>query len=114
MVVEAGQITPTELARRADMDPAVVTRQTRLLEAGGHLTRTRNGGDGRLSTVAATELGCSTVERMRTVLNQHLQLALGQWADQDVEALAGLMARLDNDLRAIPYPDLVARNVGPA
>jgi DNA-binding MarR family transcriptional regulator len=104
--VEAGEITPAELARRTDIDPAVVTRQSRPLEAAGLIIRTRDESDGRLSSLIATEFGRATEIRMRTVLNRHMKLALRAWAEEDVEILATLMARLARDLRAIPYPDL--------
>lgn len=106
MVVEAGEISPTELARRTDMDPAVVTRQTRLLEAEGLIVRTPHGRDGRASTLSATDVGAETVRRMRKVLNRHMQLALATWDAGDIEMLAELMGRLVDDLRAIPYPEL--------
>lgn len=107
MVAERGPITPTELARLTDIDPAVVTRQSRLLESDGLVTRTRDdGGDGRVSSLAVTDHGKRTVLRMRKVLNRHMQLALRAWSDRDVEVLADLMDRLVSDLRAIPYPEL--------
>ncbi len=106
IVAEAGQITPTELARRTDMDPAVVTRQTRLLEAEGLIIRAPNGRDGRVSSLSPTERGAETVGRMRKVLNRHMRLALEGWDDADIEMLADLMSRLVEDLRAIPYPQL--------
>ena len=105
-MVERGQITPTELAQRAHMDPAVVTRQTRLLETDGLISRTRDDADGRQSTLCATERGRQTVQRMRKVLNRHMHLALTGWNPDDVEALAELMGRLVDDLRSIPYPEL--------
>jgi DNA-binding MarR family transcriptional regulator len=106
MVVEAGEITPAELARRTDIDPAVVTRQSRLLEAAGLIIRTRDKSDGRLSGLIATDFGRTTEVRMRKMLNRHMRLALRTWAEEDVEILATLMARLARDLRAIPDPDL--------
>lgn len=106
MIVESGPVTPTELARRTQMDPAVVTRQSRTLEEDGMITRGRDDADGRLSSLTATDLGRRTVERMRRVLNQHMQLALEGWEDADVTHLADLLERLENDLRSIPYPDL--------
>lgn len=112
MVVEAGEITPTELARHTDMDPAVVTRQSSLLEAEGLIVRTPHGRDGRVTTLSATADGIETVRRMRKVLNRHMQMALASWDAADVETLADLMGRLVEDLRAIPYPDLPDRQVG--
>jgi DNA-binding MarR family transcriptional regulator len=106
VMTETGRITPTELARRADMDPAVVTRQIRLLEDERFVARSRDGRDGRLSTLSVTPLGEQTVERMRSVLNRHMQLALESWDEADVATLAGLVERLVDDLRGIPYPDL--------
>ena len=106
MVVELGSVNPAELARITEIDPAVVTRQSQLLEADGLITRARNESDGRQSTLTATDDGRKTVQRMRKVLNRHMQLALKTWSDEDIEVLADLMDRLVSDLRAIPYPDL--------
>lgn len=108
IVVEAGEITPTELGRRTDMDPAVVTRQTRLLEVEGLLVRTPHGRDGRVSSLSPTDDGVESVRRMRKVLNRHMQLTLESWDAADVETLAELMGRLVDDLRAIPYPEVPA------
>ncbi|HWE56379.1 MAG TPA: MarR family transcriptional regulator [Acidimicrobiales bacterium] len=107
LIVESGPITPTQLARRSDMDPAVVTRQSRLLEGDGLIERQRDGADGRLSSLSATPDGRRTVTRMGKVLNRHMQLALDDWPPEDVESLALLMGRLVDDLRSIPYPDII-------
>ncbi len=56
MVVETGPITPTELAARTGIDPAVVTRQTRQLEAEGLISRRRDDADGRSSTLDADRI----------------------------------------------------------
>ena len=105
-LVERGRLNPTELARLTDMDPAVVTRQSRLLEADGLITRTRDEADARLSSLSATAQGDRTVQRMRKVLNGHMHLALTTWDERDIESLATLMERLVADMRAIPYPEL--------
>ncbi len=94
------------MARRADIDPAVVTRQTRALEDTGMISRSRDTDDGRLSSLTATDLGHQTVERMRRVLGQHMELALQGWDHTDLALLADLLERLAGDLRAIPYPEL--------
>ncbi|MDA8044521.1 MAG: MarR family transcriptional regulator [Actinomycetota bacterium] len=106
VIDETGPITPTELARLTRIDPAVVTRQCRTLADDGLISRARDEADGRLSTLAATDLGHQTVQRMRLVLNQHMQVALERWGESDVATLANLLERLEADLRAIPYPDL--------
>lgn len=106
MIVDAGPITPTELARHTEMDPAVVTRQVRQLEAEALVERTRDEADGRLTTLSATQKGRDTVRRMRRVLNRHMRLALENWDATEVDLLADLMSRLVADLRAIPYPEL--------
>jgi DNA-binding MarR family transcriptional regulator len=105
-MVDAGRITPTDLARRTDMDPAVVTRQVRQLEADGLIRRTRGSTDGRLSSLTPTEEGRDAVCRMRGVLNRHMHLALAGWKQSEVDLLADLMSRLVADLRAIPFPEL--------
>ena len=106
IVVETGPITPTELAGRTGIDPAVITRQTRQLEAEGLISRHRGDTDGRSSTLMPTGSGTRALRRMKKVLDRHMELALENWNDGDVELLANLMGRLVHDLRAIPYPEL--------
>lgn len=106
LLVEEGPVTPTELSRRTHIDPAVVTRQVQLLERDGLTTRTKSGEDGRVSSLAPTAQGRRTVQRMGKVLNRHMLLALESWKPEDIATLAGLLERLVDDLRAIPYPEL--------
>jgi DNA-binding MarR family transcriptional regulator len=105
-VVEYGAVSPGELARLSDVDPAVVTRQLHQLESDGHIERRATPGDRRVSTVRPTIRGRAAVERMRGVLSHHMRLALADWPPGDVEVLAGLLGRLVEDLRAVPYPGL--------
>lgn len=106
IVVESGPITPTELARRTGIDPAVITRKTRQLEAERLISRCRDETDGRSSTLSATGSGTRALKRMKKVLDRHMEIALESWNNEDVELLADLMGRLVRDLRVIPYPDL--------
>jgi DNA-binding MarR family transcriptional regulator len=105
-IAEAGRITPTELARRTGIDPAVITRQTRQLAAEGLIIRRRDETDGRSSTLAPTGSGTRALRRMKRVLDRHMEIALESWTHEDVELLANLMRRLVHDLRAMPYPEL--------
>ena len=106
IVVESGPITPTELAGRTGIDPAVITRQARQLEAAGLISRHRDEADGRSSTLAPTGSGTRALRRMKKVLDRHMERALERWNDEDVVLLADMMGRLVHDLRAIPYPEV--------
>lgn len=105
-IVERGATSPGELARLSDIDPSVVTRQLRQLALDGYIERTATPGDRRVSTVRPTEQGRAAVVRMRGVLSGHMRLALRSWPAADIETLAGLLGRLVDDLRAVPYPEM--------
>jgi DNA-binding MarR family transcriptional regulator len=111
-VVDRDEVSAGELARLTDIDPAVVTRQLRQLAEAGHVERGADPADRRVSVVRATAQGREAVRRMRGVLSGHMRLALAGWSQDDVGALAGLLGRLVEDLRAVPYPELEGAHRG--
>ena len=101
--VDAGETTPGELAARLDLDPAMITRLLRQLEAAGLVQRGRRVGDRRVSTVTATPDGRDAFSRYRAVIWDQVRRALAGWPDEDLETLAGLLDRLVRDVQKEPY-----------
>jgi DNA-binding MarR family transcriptional regulator len=100
---------PAQIARRAAMDPAAVSRQLRTLEADGLVVRRAATADEQ-PTVALTKAGSVLVGRVRKVRHQHLLDAIDEWSDEDRQALGSLLSRLVDDLARTPFRPLRVRN----
>ena len=100
---------PAQIARRAAMDPAAVSRQLRTLEADGLVVRRAATADEQ-PAVALTKAGSVLVGRVRKVRHQHLLDAVDGWSDEDREALGVLLTRLVDDLARTPFRTLRVRN----
>lgn len=98
---------PAQIARRAAMDPAAVSRQLRTLEAEGLVVR-RPGSADEQPSVALTKAGATLVGRVRKVRGKHLLDAVEGWSDADREALGVLLTRLVDDLARTPFTPLRA------
>jgi DNA-binding MarR family transcriptional regulator len=84
------------------MEIAAVSRQVRLLEAAGTITRATSPDDARVTLIELTPDGRTLAEKIRAVGVRHLQEALDAWSQTDQRKLATLMQRLVDDLRATP------------
>jgi MarR family transcriptional regulator, organic hydroperoxide resistance regulator len=100
---------PAQIARRAAMDPAAVSRQLRTLEADGLVVRRAATADEQ-PTVALTKSGSVLVGRVRKVRHQHLLDAIEEWSEEDRQALGVLLTRLVDDLARTPFRPLRVRN----
>jgi DNA-binding MarR family transcriptional regulator len=100
---EDGPISLGELAQVTHMDPAAAGRQVRQLEAEGLVERRPGKADGRVTEVRVTRRGRDVRRRLTEVLGRHLEDALADWSTDDLATLAGLLARLVDDLRAVHY-----------
>ena len=108
--VEAGSTTPSQLADRLDLDPAVITRLLRQLGDAGLVTRARSADDGRVSTVEPTAAGLVAFRRVRDVIWDQVRRALAGWPEEDLAALAELLGRLVTDVQKEPYRSLSTPN----
>lgn len=100
---EDGPLSLSELAARADMDPAVTGRQVRQLEQGGLVERRPSDRDGRVTVVAATATGRDAFRAVQAVGRQHLADALADWSPDERARFADLLARFVDDLRPVGY-----------
>jgi DNA-binding MarR family transcriptional regulator len=111
-VIAHGPVTLSELSHLARMPPSALSRQVKLLEEGGHITRTPHTGDARVALVQATARGRAAHDRVRRANDDLLARQLAGWTDAELDHLAAQMQRLLADLRAgLPAPR--AHEAGP-
>src|SRR3954454_10904293 len=104
VLLREGQQSMNALAAAAGMDLGAVSRQVRMLEDAGAVTRSSDPEDGRVALLRLTAEGRRIAERIRAVGMRHLEDALGEWSDDDEHRLAELLHRFVDDLMAIPVP----------
>jgi DNA-binding MarR family transcriptional regulator len=98
-IIDGGPIRPTELAEQADIQPAALSRQIRILEEGGYTVRVTDPDDGRVSLLEATERGREAYRLFVAANDQLLARQLADWSAADLNDLADRMQRLVADLR---------------
>jgi DNA-binding MarR family transcriptional regulator len=103
-VITNGPVSLSELSLLAHMQPSALSRQVKLLEDGGHITRTALADDARVSVVRATDHGRGAHARIRAANDALLARQLADWTDAELDHLASQMQRLLADLRADPPP----------
>lgn len=100
-VLDHGPIRPTELAELADIQPAALSRQIRILEEGGFIVRTADAEDGRVSLVEATPEGREAYRSFAAANDALLAEQLKDWTAAELAGLADQMQRLVADLRGV-------------
>ncbi|WP_156758599.1 MarR family winged helix-turn-helix transcriptional regulator [Actinokineospora pegani] len=88
------------LAEHLDVDPSVVSRQVAALIQAGMVSRRPDPDDGRASLLELTPTGADCLVRHRDRWAAWLDRVVADWAEADVTALAGLLNRLSDDVRA--------------
>ncbi len=99
-----GKQSMASLAAAATMALPAVSRQIRELEALGAVRRSSDPDDGRVVLLELTAKGRRMAESLRMLGVRHLGEAMGGWSEADGRALAALIDRLVDDLRATPVP----------
>ncbi|WP_406282882.1 MarR family winged helix-turn-helix transcriptional regulator [Embleya sp. NBC_00896] len=98
-IIDYGPIRPTELAERADIQPAALSRQIRILEEGGYTIRVADPDDGRVALLEAAERGREAYRLFVAANDEMLARQLAGWTADDLNDLADRMQRLVADLR---------------
>ena len=98
VVVEAGPIRISEIARRVAMGDAAVSRVVRGLEDSEFVMRVATPEDGRVALIRALPAGRLTAKRLRRAADAIFEECLDGWSARDLDALARLMERLTQDL----------------
>ena len=98
-----GTMAVAELARAAHMDVGAVSRQLRLLEDGGCVTKSVSPDNASVVLVRTTTRGRAVARKVFDERNRHLARALESWTSDERRELATLLQRLVDDLQRTPY-----------
>jgi DNA-binding MarR family transcriptional regulator len=100
---ENGALPVAEVARRAHMDVAAVSRQLHTLEE-RQLTRRQPSPDhGSVVLVEATARGRRIAKQIDDVRRRHLEDALSGWDAQERAEFGALLLRFVDDLQRTPF-----------
>jgi DNA-binding MarR family transcriptional regulator len=102
VIVYAGPLTMTQLARAERVSPATITSTVTGLESAGLVTRSRTGPDARSVTVQATEAGRKVLAEGRRRRVAVLADGLAQLSHEDRKALATGLYALEKLLATDP------------
>jgi DNA-binding MarR family transcriptional regulator len=111
-IQEDGPLSLTDLSRLTEMDPAATGRQIRQLEHDGLVVRSTSDQDARVTVVRVTRHGAEVRRRLAEVGQAHMEGVLERWSKADRAALATLLARLVDDLRASQYQSINEERAG--
>lgn len=98
-LMENGPMRLSELARRTETDPGILTRQVNGLEKQGLVERRPDPTDRRAALVQMSPKGRRIAQRLREVQDEVLGGQLAGWAASDLERAASLMEQLIRDVR---------------
>ena len=98
-LMENGPLRLSELARRTETDPGILTRQVNALEKQGIVERRPDPTDRRAMTVHMLPRGRRIALRLREVQDEVLGSQLEGWTATDLDQAAGLMEQLIRDIR---------------
>jgi len=98
-LMENGPMRLSELARRTETDPGILTRQVNGLEKQGIVERRPDPTDRRAMTVHMLPRGRRIALRLREVQDEVLGSQLAGWTAGDLDQAAGLMEQLIRDIR---------------
>jgi DNA-binding MarR family transcriptional regulator len=110
LVALEGTLPVARLAQVARMDVGAVSRQLRVLEHEGCVTKAPSPDNASAVLVTATERGRKAAAAITRARDDHLAHVLADWSPDDRAALAILLRRLVDDLQATPFPEVL----GPA
>jgi DNA-binding MarR family transcriptional regulator len=97
-IADIGPVRLSEVAATLSLDLSSVSRQVRVLEDAGLVTRTPDPDDRRASLLAVTLEGEALVQRMQLMLSRIVSDALAEWSERDRATLSTLLGRLADDL----------------
>jgi DNA-binding MarR family transcriptional regulator len=88
----------TELADIVHSDPSTVSRHIAQLVSSELVHRVPDQQDGRATLLSLTEKGRGLCEALREHRSRALAQAVSEWSSSDIEALANLLTRLNDDM----------------
>lgn len=95
MMEKCGPMRPSTLAEHMDVDRSAISRLINGLDDLGLIERTPDPKDKRAQMIALTEEGKQRLDWLKSDSEGPIRLALREWDEEDVAALARLLARLN-------------------
>lgn len=92
-----GAMRLTELAANIGVGKPSVSRQVSLLEHLGLIRKQADPVDGRAQTLTLTREGAEQLARTQLARKQAFRRKLGDWSGADVETLATLLSKLNEE-----------------
>jgi DNA-binding MarR family transcriptional regulator len=92
-----GPMRLSELARRADLEAPLLSREIRNLVDGGFVERRADPGDGRVGIVKLTTLGRKATEAYRSTVEEIVGETFSSWLSPDLHVLAAYLERVAAD-----------------
>ncbi len=89
-----GPLTPSEVARRLQVDQSTASRHLAALAEQGFVVRESDPDDGRVSWLRVAPEGQRVLDRARDVVLHDFDAALSAWTADDRRTLAELLTRL--------------------
>lgn len=93
------EISQTALQKELQIDSAAITRQLKLLEAEGVITRRTNPDDNRITLVQLTESGRSNIVAYLEEKVRFLDSMLQDFSEEEQKQLAGMIERLQANIQ---------------
>ena len=91
--------TQKQLARQLLVDPGALTRQMKVLEAEGLVTRQRDPDDNRLTAVALTPAGAALIEATRPMRKAFSKKALKGLPAEQLDTTMAILKSLEEHFR---------------
>lgn len=113
VVRRIGPARISDLAREAQVDLSVASRQVHALEVDAHVARVADPNDGRSSLIAITAAGDAKLGRAHERLTASLAAATADWGHDDVVGLADGLVRLHGALGTCASADPSAEGAAP-
>jgi DNA-binding MarR family transcriptional regulator len=101
-LVQRGGLRLNALAELADAEPAIVTREMRLLTAQGFVRSQPDPSDGRARIVNITPAGKTAFTRYRDAIDEIIADTFSAWNAGDLATLRRLLRRVADDFA---HPD---------
>jgi DNA-binding MarR family transcriptional regulator len=95
------RLTQKDLAARLEMDPGALTRQLKVLEAEGLVTRRRTEDDNRLSDVELTPTGAELIASMQPRRRAFLRRMLKDFPADELDTAMAVLARMETRFRTV-------------
>lgn len=95
-----GAMRLSDLAREADLEAPLVSREIRSLTQGGYVGRRADPTDGRAGIVDLTPDGRRASEDYRLATDEIIAETFAAWSTTDLRSLAALLERVAEDFTA--------------